>query len=119
MFNTNSSHDGSWKSDMSVRAASTSPTTTTTSTNVNSRVPYLGYQPAGLQGTTFDAVHRYNSLQTTVRKQFSQGFSLQAAYTWSKNLTNLIGQGSANSNNASDLNQQIGPAEFSRPHRFA
>jgi hypothetical protein len=92
--------------------------TTTTTTNVNSRVPYLGYQPAGLQGTTFDAVHRYNSLQATVRKQFSQGFSLQAAYTWSKNLTNLIGQGSANSNNAGDLNQQIGPAEFSRPNRF-
>src|SRR5262249_26316399 len=92
--------------------------TTTTTANVNSRVTYLGYQPAGLQGTTFDAVHNYNSLQATVRKQLSKGFSLQAAYTWSKNLTNLIGQGSANSNNAGDLNHQVGPAEFSRPHRF-
>src|SRR5262252_9353661 len=45
--------------------------------------------------------------------------SLQGAYTWSKNLSNVSSiAASANSNNASDLWQQYGPTGFSRPHRF-
>ena len=59
----------------------------------------------------------YNSLQVTVRKQFSRGFTFQGAYTWSKNMTNLANN-QANSNNAGDLWQQYGPAQFSRPQRF-
>lgn len=42
---------------------------------------------------------------------------MQAAYTWSKGLSNLTG-GSANYNNASDLAQQYGPTLYNRPHRF-
>jgi hypothetical protein len=52
-----------------------------------------------------------------VRKQFSHGFLVQAAYTWSKCLTNSFGN-SANVNDANDLRQQYGPALFNRPHRF-
>src|SRR5262249_16058822 len=59
----------------------------------------------------------YNSLQVTVRKQFSHGLTMQAAYTWSKDLSVLYNS-VANSNNASDLGQQYGPALFSRPQRF-
>ncbi len=61
--------------------------TTNTTANADSRVPYLGYQPVGLQGTGYDGIYNYNSLQVTVRKQFSHGLTMQGAYTWSKDLT--------------------------------
>ena len=37
--------------------------------NVDLRVPYLGYQPEGLQGTEFNGMSNYNSLQLTVALQ--------------------------------------------------
>ena len=87
--------------------------------NTSVRVPYLGFQPNGLQGTEYNGVAKYDSLQATVRKQFSRGFSFQGAYTWSKNLSNVSPMsGSANSNLASDMRQQYGPTSFSNPHRF-
>jgi len=100
--------------------------TTNTAANAVYRVPYLGYQPIGLQGTEYDATYHYNSLQTTVRKQFSHGLTMQAAFTWSKDLTDLqecgptgcIGDGQTNSNLATDLAQQQGPAADSHPLRF-
>ncbi len=91
--------------------------TTNTQENISFRVPYLGYQAVGVRGTGFDGTSNYNSLQATVRKQFSHGFTMQAAYTWSKDLTDLY-DSVANSNNASNLAQQWGPAVFSRPQRF-
>ncbi len=91
--------------------------TTTTRANVSFRVPYVGYAPAGLQGTYFDGISNYNSLQVTVRKQFSHGLTLQGYYTWSKSLTDLTVD-SANSNDASNLLQQYGPSYFNRPNRF-
>jgi Carboxypeptidase regulatory-like domain len=91
--------------------------TTNTVLNVPFRVPYLGYQAVGVRGTDFDGASSYNSLQATLRKQFSRGFLVQGAYTWSKNLTNLANN-QANSNNADDMWQQYGPAQFSRPQRF-
>jgi hypothetical protein len=92
--------------------------TTTTTANVDARVPYLGYDPAGLQGTGYDGVYNYNSLQVTVRKRFSHGLTMQGAYTWSKNLTTLNGDGQSNSNDASYLGQQYGPAYYAHPQRF-
>ena len=91
--------------------------TTNTVENIQFRVPYLGYQAVGVRGTGFDGTSNYNSLQVTVRKQFSRGLMLQAAYTWSKDLTDLY-DSVANSNNASNLTQQWGPALYSRPQRF-
>lgn len=91
--------------------------TTTTVANTAFRVPYIGYAPAGLQATAYDGISNYNSLQITVRKQLSHGLALQAAYTWSKSLTNLLDD-SANSNYAGDLQQQYGPSFFNRPQRF-
>jgi hypothetical protein len=100
--------------------SSTTGTTTITENddfNVLARVPFVGYQPEGLQITAWDGKSSYNSLQATVRHQFSRGLQVQAAYTWSKVLTNLIGT-SANSNNANNLNQQYGPASFNNYQRF-
>jgi hypothetical protein len=91
--------------------------TTNTTLNVLYRVPYLGYQAVGVRGTSFDGYANYNSMQVTVRKQFSHGFLFQGAYTWSKNMT-ILYNNAANSNNAGDLGQQYGPSTFSRPQRF-
>jgi hypothetical protein len=96
--------------------------TDNTAANAQLRVPYLGYQPAGYQVTAFDGVYNYNSLQVTVRKQLSRGLTLQASYTWSKDLTTLTSSNfnniSADSNNPANLGQQYGPAYFSHPNRF-
>jgi hypothetical protein len=96
--------------------------TTNTAANVQLRVPYLGYQPTGYQITAFDGIYNYNSLQVTLRKQFSHGLTLQASYTYSKDLTTLTSSNfnniSADSNDPSNLAQQYGPAYFSHPQRF-
>jgi hypothetical protein len=91
--------------------------TTNTQGNASARVPYLGFSPIGLQQNGFDGVYNYNSLQATVRKQFSKGLGFQGSYTWSKNLSN-VGFNAANLNDPSNLDQQYGPTPFSRPHRF-
>lgn len=91
-------------------------------TNADLRVPYLGYIPAGIDDTAFDGMSNYNSLQISVRKQFSYGLTLQASYTWSKDLstmweTNASGN-QGDSNNPNNLGQQYGPVTFSHPQRF-
>jgi hypothetical protein len=91
--------------------------TTNTLANVNLRVPYLGFAASGFQGTGFDGISNYSSLQATVRRQFSHGVTFQASYTWSRDLTDLVGYG-ANYNDASSLSQQYGQAYFNRPQRF-
>ena len=68
-------------------------------------------------GPGYDLISNYNSLQVTLRKQFSHGLTLQAAYTYSKSLTNS-NENSANYNDASDTRQQYGPSYFNRPQRF-
>ncbi len=86
--------------------------------NVPLRVPYIGYQATGLQGTYFDARSNYHSLQATLRKQFSYGLAMQLSYTFSKNLTTLGAGDSTNSNDPLDQDQQYGPSGWNRPHRF-
>ncbi len=95
--------------------------TVNTVDNAALRVPYLGYTPPGVDETAFDGISNYNSLQVTLRKQFSHGFLMQASYTYSKDLTDiaaiLSGSG-ANSNVPTELAQQYGPVGFSHPQRF-
>ncbi len=47
------------------------------------RVPLVGYSPT-LTDTTNALGVKYNSLQVSVRKQFSHGLVMQAAYSWSR-----------------------------------
>jgi len=61
--------------------------TTNTVANASVRVPYLGFSPSGLGDDQTDGDSKYNSLQATVRKQFSHGLQLQAAYTYSRSFT--------------------------------
>jgi hypothetical protein len=91
--------------------------TTNTAANAAARVPYLGYLPNGLQQNGFDGVSNYSSMQVTVRKNFTRGLGFQAAYTWSKNLSNVAWD-AANINLSTDLAQQYGQTPYSRPHRF-
>ena len=99
--------------------------TANTLANIGLRVPYLGYQAWGLQGTDFVGISNYNSLQVTLRKQFSHGLTMQAAYTWSKSLSDLVpdaatgGYLGANSNDPQDLRQQYGPSFYNRPQRLS
>jgi hypothetical protein len=92
-----------------------------TADNVGLRVPVLGYQPTGLTATEFDGSSNYNSLQATVRKQFTYGLTLQASYTWSKGLSDIALGGpyfSKNSNDPDNDAQQYGPQSYIRPQRF-
>ncbi|HTW63878.1 MAG TPA: carboxypeptidase regulatory-like domain-containing protein [Bryobacteraceae bacterium] len=94
--------------------------TVNTELNAALRVPILGYGTSGYQVTAFDASSNYNSLQVTLRKQFTHGFLMQASYTFSKDLSDipevLTGTG-ANSNLPTALAQQYGPVGFSHPQR--
>jgi len=96
------------------------------------RVPYLGFATTGLSQTTTLGDSLYNSLQVSIRHQFSHGLLVQAAYTWSKLITNInspeagggiaapgnVLSGGASSNNPLNLAQQYGLAAFNRPQRL-
>ena len=71
-----------------------------TTANTAFRVPFVGYEPIGLQSSDSNGYSNYNSLQATVRHQFSHGLSFQAAYTWDKNLSDIFYANSADINDA-------------------
>jgi hypothetical protein len=96
--------------------------------NIPFRTPFVGYEPIGLQASDWDGSSNYNSLQITVRHQFSHGLSLQGAYTWDRNLSDVFFGNSANINDALVLRGrpglngpktgQWGPVSFDRYQRF-
>jgi len=62
---------------------------------------------------TSDGTSRYNSAQFKLEKRFTSGYSLLAAYTWSK-FTERVFQ-----LNPSDADYEERPSEFDVPHRLA
>jgi hypothetical protein len=112
--------------------ANPTPITANTTANVLGRVPYLGYAPTGFATTNTDGASLYDSLQAVLKHNFSHGLMMQAAYTWSKSITNVnaseagggisaagnVLSGGANLNNPLDLRQQYGLAAFNRPQRL-
>ena len=100
--------------------------TTNTVDNATLRVPFLGFAPNGLQQSGSDGDMKYNSLQVTLRKQFSHGFQMQGAYTWARTFTNLQANGALtsgngvnlDSNNPNDPRQQYGISTGYRPQRL-
>ncbi len=110
--------------------ANSTPVTLNTTQNLPARVSYLGYTAAGLSTTTTTGDGLYDSLQAQIRHNFSHGMLLQAAYTWSKDLTNVnsaasgeleVGQvnfGTTGSNNPLALGQQYGPYAGNRSQRL-
>jgi hypothetical protein len=94
--------------------------TTNTVANASVRVPYLGFAPGGLNAQLFTGDFKYNSLQATVRKQLSHGLTFQAAYTWSRDLSDLMGTTTGlDSNDPNNSRQQYGPSPLYRPQRLA
>ncbi len=89
-----------------------------TAANAQFRVPFPGYQTDGLAASDDNGYSNYNSLQVTVRHQFSHGLSMQAAYTWDKDLSTVFFGPSANINLASCMSCQYGRVSFDRPQRF-
>jgi len=77
------------------------------------RVPYLGISPNATSFQT-NSNYKYNGLQLTVRKQFSKGFQLQAAYTWSRGFE----QAPQGVNAYPYVEQTYSPEYFVRPHRL-
>ncbi|MGB9067452.1 MAG: carboxypeptidase-like regulatory domain-containing protein [Candidatus Acidiferrales bacterium] len=90
-----------------------------TANNAQFRVPVLGYEAAGLAASDSNGYSNYNSLQVTVRHQFSHGLSMQAAYTWDKDLSDIFYSNSANINNSLCLKCQYGRVSFDRPQRLS
>ena len=69
-------------------------------------------QFTGLSGNTYDGYAWYQSLQVKTERRFAQGWTVNAAYQWSKNME-ATGR----------LNGQYSPLEYvisdqDRPHRF-
>jgi hypothetical protein len=95
---------------------------TNSAANAGARVPIVGLAPDGiitLLKNSGDS--NYNSGQLTLRKTLSHGLTLQAAYTYSRTITDLSGVergGSLNYGIPTDTEDQRGPADFSRTHRL-
>lgn len=86
--------------------------TTNTTSNYLVRVPYLGMsQSATIETTNGD--FKYNSLQATLRKRFSHGLTMQAAYTFSR----AFSTGNLNSGDPHNFRQQYGLNSQYHPHR--
>jgi hypothetical protein len=100
--------------------------TLNTVANASQRVPILGFSPSGLSSIETYGFSMYHGLQTTVRRELSDGIQLQGAYTYGKALTDVEGVGfnsvflggDGNSNSPNDRHQRWGPADFDRTHRF-
>lgn len=59
-----------------------------TAANIQQRRPFYPQYYGSIGDLHSDANSNYNSLQVNVQKRFSQGYTLQLAYTWSKSIDN-------------------------------
>jgi len=86
--------------------------------NTDLRVPYLGYSSNSVLYRAI-GTSNYNALQTGIRKRFSKGLQLTAAYTWSHALDVQSNLGLFfNGNNPLEPHNSYGTATFDRTHVF-
>jgi hypothetical protein len=86
---------------------------------VNKRRPYQEF--SGISGVFNGPTSFYNGLQTSARKRFSQGFSVQASYTFSKALDYRSTNNEASTGsfwNPTNWRMQHGPSDYDRTHLF-
>ncbi|MGH9533376.1 MAG: carboxypeptidase regulatory-like domain-containing protein [Terriglobales bacterium] len=77
--------------------------------------PYLGYQQ--IQTRTPAAISNYDSLQASVKHQVGR-LTLDAAYTWSKDLSYTSADRFASVLDTYDYGLDYGPVSFNRPQVF-
>lgn len=87
--------------------------TSSTSSNYLLRVPYLGLSQNFTQEAT-NGDFKFNSLQATLRKQFSRGLTMQAAYTFSR----AFSTGNLNDGDQHNYADMYGLNPQYRPHRL-
>src|SRR5262249_7768323 len=97
--------------------------TTSTLANLSLRVPFEGWDPAGMQQIESSGASWYNALLVSLTKQFSRGLTLQASYTFAKDLstdyTSTVGpNGGQSVGDQNNSAQRYGPDYFIRKHRF-
>ncbi len=98
--------------------------TTNTVTNIPLRVPFQGWTASGLQQVQSKGKMRYNGLETSLARRFTNGIQFLVSYTWSKTLDSEGANVDSNSSavagvgNQNDDLARYGPANFSRPHRL-
>jgi len=99
--------------------------TTNTIANLNQRVPILGFTTGGLSeyNNVFDS--NYNSLQASLRKQYSHHLSFQLSYTFSHSIDDVSASSSGRNQPIGGYTGDIynhkanrGSSSFDRTHRF-
>jgi Carboxypeptidase regulatory-like domain len=102
-------------------------TNTVAGANLAARVPYQGINVGNMNRIETYGFSSFHSLQTTLKRQMSKGFYLQASYTWSKVLTTVTGGdglngvfsgGSGNSNDPNNRYARYGVAAYDRTNRL-
>jgi hypothetical protein len=93
-----------------------------TTANLQQRRPYLGYSTISQFGDF--GIGNYNSLQVTLRKRLTHGIQFDVAYSYSKALSDLTGNGTfaggagSVSGDNSNPRQAYGPTSFNIPQRL-
>ncbi len=86
---------------------------TNTAANARARVPVLGETPTALAASEFTGASSYHSLQATLRLRGWRGLGLQAAYTFSRAMSD-----SSSYNDLNNRSLDWARAGFDRTHRF-
>jgi hypothetical protein len=77
--------------------------------------PYVGF--TGMTMFEPSAISNYNALQVSLNRRFTHGVSFQAAYTWSKTITDADND-AAWPQNSFNLSGERGLASYDRPQSF-
>ena len=97
--------------------------TTTTLSNLQLRVPYLGFSASQMNEIQSTGFAWYNALEASLKKRLSHGLQFLASYTFSRDLANVNGS-TTGFNGGTLLGDQnsprsnYGPDSFVRPHRL-
>ena len=99
--------------------------TANTAANAAQRLQVLGMAVNGAQMAANIGDSNYHSLQAVLRKTFSRGFQFQAAYTYGRAFSDVVGTAigggvglSTSSNDPNNRAQEYGPSDFNRPQRL-
>jgi hypothetical protein len=93
-----------------------------TAANVNNRRPYLPGTFAEIAETETAANACYHSLQVSLTRRFSHGFTLMANYTWSKSMDiasdDQLNPTAVSFSDSNRLSLDRAPSDFDTPQRF-